>query len=91
MLVKVFVAVVVSQLLSRFYVAQSQDKYLGLRTVRLAVSRAGVIDVARFVGRNIAVNHRVFAGPKKIFARVAILLGVAYRPAGVLDNARAFW
>src|SRR3989344_922368 len=90
-LVKVLLPIVVGQLLPRPDVAQSQYKHTVPRAVRLAVSRAGVIDVTRLVRRDIAVDHRVLAGPKKISAGVAVLLGSAYRPARILDNARAFW
>lgn len=90
MFVKIFFSVVVGQLFARFNVAQGKNKYVAAWAIGLAVGLARVVNVARFVRRDIAVYRDLFTYFKEILPRHALLLGFAYDAACVLDNAGPF-
>lgn len=90
MLIKIFFAVVVRQLFSRFDSPQRKNKYFTAWAICFAVRGAGVVNVARFIGWDIAVYGNLFTYFKEILARHAFLFCFAHHAASVLDNTRAF-
>ncbi len=90
MFIEVLFAVVVGELLPFFDAAQGTDVDMAARAIGLAVGCAGMIDETRFVGRDVAVDHKVAANPKKIFPGVSLLLRLTNLPTRILDDAHIF-
>ena len=85
--IKVFGAVVIGKLFTRLYIFLGEDIDSFILNIYLAVWPAGVIDKARLVLFDVAVNHRVVAGPEEIFTCIRFLFCGGCRPAGVFNNA----
>lgn len=91
MLVEIFVAIIVVQLLAIFNVSFCKDINSFVAYIHFAVRPAGVINVACFVPPDIAVYHRVFTRPEKVFPSIEILLLFRNGSSCIFDNACASW
>lgn len=89
MCVEILGVVVVRQLFTGFNISFCKDEDSLFAYVDLAVGSAGVIDEARRIGADVAVDGEILIDLEQILARIGFHLGFCCSPAGVLDDARA--
>ncbi len=91
MTIKIFFAVIIGELFSGLYFASRKNKYVPTGSNGFAVAAARVIDIARRVFLDVAVDGLVWRKFEKIFTLVLRCLFFAYRLPDVFDDAFVFW
>ena len=84
---EIFLAVIVGKFFARLDVAEREDKDATLADIDLAIRRAGVVDEAGGIRRDVPVDHARVARPKKVLPAIFLdLLGGGWA-ADVFDDA----
>ena len=89
MFIKIFLAVIIRELLARFDGTDRIDENMTAFYLRLAIGLTRMIDIPRDVLARRAVNRPPAIHFKKIFASATVFLGGGYRAAEIFDDALA--